>query len=400
MKNREILVSGAGVVGPTLAYWLAKWGFRPTLVERAPALRTGGYLLDFSGAGYDVAQRMNLWQELSRHAVPISETRMVGPDGGIKQRIDMRHTLGSSQDRYVTIARSDLAKVVYSALGGGVETLFGDRVLSLRQDEAGIEVDFEHSASRRFDLVIGCDGLHSGIRRLAFGDEHAFIRYLGYCVAAFTVPEFPDNSDKGVYQGYLQPGRQAWRCDLDDGRTTFSMIFAASPAPHINPGDAAAYQALVRHAYADADWQVPLILKALSENDDPYFDLVSQTYMHRWHQGRVALAGDASACPSLVSGQGSAFGMAAAYVLAGELHAADGDHTLAFPAYEACLKPFITAQQSKVRRSIRWTIPKSVLGLHLQDTVASLLSVPLIAKHTTGAGSSDLDVRLPLPDYL
>ncbi|MEU0564730.1 FAD-dependent monooxygenase [Nonomuraea sp. NPDC005983] len=395
MNNRDILICGAGVVGPTLAYWLAAYGFRPTLVERAPALRTGGYLLDFSGAGYDVAQRMDLLPELSRHAIRVDETHLIGQDGRVKQRIDMRRTLGASSDRYLTIARSDLAKVIYQALEDRVETVFDDRILALRQDDDGVEVDFACSGSRRFDLVIGCDGLHSSTRRLVFGDEQPFLRYLGYCVAAFIVDDYPDSS-KGVYLGYLEPGRQTWCYGLDDGRTAFSMIFAASPAPRFQPRDTARHRDLVRAAYADAGWQVPKILDAMRDSDDLYFDLVAQTRMPAWHHGRVALAGDAAACPSLVSGQGSAFGMAAAYVLAGELHAAGGDHTTAFPAYQARLQPFIAAQQDKVRRSTRWVIPKTPLGRHLQDTLASLLSLPLLAKRATGRIA---DVRLPLPHY-
>ncbi|MFI7709251.1 FAD-dependent monooxygenase [Nonomuraea sp. NPDC049480] len=395
MKNRRILVSGAGVAGPTLAYWLARWGFRPTLVERAPALRTGGYLLDFSGAGFDVAQRMGLVPHLSRLAVRMDETLLVDRDGRVRQRIDMNRTLASSADRYMTIARSDLSQVIYAALGDGVETIFGDTVTRLRQDEDGVEVDFERAGSRRFDLVIGCDGLHSTTRQLVFGDERQFTRPLGFCVAAFVLDDYP-HSEKGAVLGHLEPGRQTWVHGLDDGRTAFSMIFAASPPPRFNPRDAATHKALVRRAYADAGWQVPKILDELSRVPDPYFDLVCQTRMSRWHESRVALAGDAVACPSLVSGQGSAFGMAEAYALAGELHAADGDHTRAFPAYESLLKPFITAQQDKVRRATRWIIPKTALGRQLQDTAAQLLSLPLIAKRATGRVA---DVRLPLPHY-
>lgn len=134
-----------------------------------PALRTGGYLLDFSGAGYDVAQRMNLVPTLSRHAVQVDETRLLNKDGRVTHRIDMHRTLESSADRYMTIARSDLTTVIYSALDDCVETIFGDTVRQLRHDDHGVEIDFEHSGSRRFDLVIGCDGLHSTIRRLTFG---------------------------------------------------------------------------------------------------------------------------------------------------------------------------------------------------------------------------------------
>jgi 2-polyprenyl-6-methoxyphenol hydroxylase-like FAD-dependent oxidoreductase len=394
MKNENILISGAGVVGPTLAFWLSRWGFRPTIVERAPALRTGGYLLDFSGAGYDVAQRMDLVPALRRRSVRADATVLVDRHGKTVHHIDMHRTLATSADRYLVIGRSALAGTIYTALDDRVETVFGDRISRIHQGEHQVEVDFEHGGRRRFDLVIGCDGLHSQTRALAFGEEHRFVRPMGFAVAAFTVPE-AFASEPGTVTGHLEAGRQAWSYGYDDGSTAFSLYFAQTRAAEIAAGAVPNVEAF-RRAFAGAGWQVPAILERLSGSDEVFLDLVSQTRMPQWSRGRVALAGDASACPSLISGQGSAFGMATAYVLAGELAAAGGDHTIAFPAYQARLKPFISAQQAKVRRSARLVIPKGRAGRVVQDAATRLLSVPLIAKRATGRIA---DVRMALPDY-
>jgi 2-polyprenyl-6-methoxyphenol hydroxylase-like FAD-dependent oxidoreductase len=344
ISNRKILICGAGIAGPTLAYWLLQWGFEPTLVERAPALRTSGYMIDFSGVGYDVAERMNLLPALSRDAYRIDEGRLVNRRGRVISTVDGQLFQSATKGRFISVLRGDLARHVYSTIEGKIETIFADSIRSIRQDRDGVDVTFERSARRRFDLVLGADGLHSAVRRAAFGEERQFERYLGYCVAAFTVTGYP-HRDENVYVGHYMPGRQVWRYSLRDDRTAFTLIFSAPSRPDVAHYDADAYRALLRQAFADAGWEIPAILDAVRECKDLYFDAVSQIRMNRWSQGRVALTGDASLAPSLLSGQGSAFALTGAYLLAGELKAADGDHEIAFGKYQSRFKPFIDAQQ-------------------------------------------------------
>ncbi len=184
-KGNTILISGAGIAGPTLAYWLSRYGFIPTLIARPPALRTGGYVMDFWGVGFDVAERMQLVPQLEQAGYKVREVRMVNNEGkrvGGFSTDRFRHVLN---DRFVSILRSDLARLIYATLDGKVETVFGDEIQSLNEDEEGITVEFDRSPPRRFDLVVGTDGLHSAVRRLAFGPESNFESYLGYCAAAF-----------------------------------------------------------------------------------------------------------------------------------------------------------------------------------------------------------------------
>ena len=192
MQNRRVLIVGTGIAGPTLAVWLDRFGFEPTLVERAPALRRGGYLIGFWGAGFDVAERMGLIADLRRHAVTIDEVRFVDDDGRRRGGFGgdvMRAALG---DRYFSILRSDLSQVIYDALGGGVRTLFDDTVTDLHQAADGVLVEFLHAPAEQFDLVIGAGGLHSRVRRLVFGPETLFEKYLGYYVASFSADDYPD----------------------------------------------------------------------------------------------------------------------------------------------------------------------------------------------------------------
>jgi 2-polyprenyl-6-methoxyphenol hydroxylase-like FAD-dependent oxidoreductase len=220
----RVLVSGAGIAGPTLAYWLHRYGFVPTLVERSPTLRTGGYIVDFWGAGYDVADRMGLIPELQRKGYQVQEVRMVGRNGqktgGFSASVFDRYTDG----RFTSIPRGELAATLFGTLHGEVETLFGDSVCALESGTDGIHVQFEQSPSRDFDLVIGADGLHSNIRELAFDRGAAAEKYLGYQVAAFEAPGYRPR-DEDVYVMYTEVGQQVARFSMRGDRTLFLFVF-------------------------------------------------------------------------------------------------------------------------------------------------------------------------------
>jgi len=188
--TRTILISGAGIAGPTLAYWLMRYGFEPTIVERAPAPRRGGYIIDFWGVGHAVAERMNLLQNLRERSYDPQEMRFVNsgsrPVSGFSFNV-LRKALG---DCYFSILRGDLAECIYESIDGKIEVIYGDSTVSLEQGSDGVEVGFEHACPRRFDLVIGADGLHSLVRRLVFGPDPQFTVYLGYGVAAFSADSY------------------------------------------------------------------------------------------------------------------------------------------------------------------------------------------------------------------
>ena len=187
MNSKTVLISGAGIAGPTLAFWLACARFRPTLIESAPALRTGGYVIDFWGLGYDIAERMGLSDEVNHIGYHIREMRIVDDNGnriaGLGTRVFRELTGG----RFVTLGRSDLSRLLFEKIRGSTETIFGDEIASLQEQPDGVEVQFRNAKERRFDLVIGADGLHSRVRQLVFGPQDQFERHLGHYVAAFEV---------------------------------------------------------------------------------------------------------------------------------------------------------------------------------------------------------------------
>lgn len=395
MLDKSVLVSGMGIAGPTLAYWLQRAGFRPTVVECAPGPRSGGFVIDFWGLGYDVAERMGLCKELHRVGYHISELRIINRDGrrvaGLGGRVFEELTGG----RFVTLARSDLSRVLFEKIERTTEVIFDDEVMHLEEQADGVQVRFKRSPERAFGLVIGADGLHSRIRALTFGPQERFEKPLGYIVAAFEVRGYRPR-DEGVYVLFSRPGKMVGRIALHDDRTLFLFVFAAEGLPADSQQGLAEKKSLLRERFWDEGWECQGILEALDGQQQLYFDPVSQIRLDTWSRGRVALVGDAAFCVSLTAGQGSALAMAAAYVLAGEIVRAAGDPRQAFGRYEQRLTRFIASKQRAAERFAAAFAPKTPWGLTLRNLVINIAGRPALARLAIGRGIVD---SLVLPDY-
>ena len=393
MSYKTVLISGAGIAGSTLAFWLARAGFKPTLIECAPALRTSGYVIDFWGLGYDIAERMGLIDEINRAGYHIREMRIVDDNGdritGLGTRVFKELTGG----RFVTLGRGDLSRLLFEKVTGTTETIFGDEIISLHEQSASVEVQFRKAKKRRFDLVIGADGLHSNVRRLIFGPQDRFEKQLGYYVAAFEVKAYRPR-DENVYIIYSQPGQMIGRFSLHDDRTLFLFVFAFDQSVPVF--DVAAQKAILRERFGDGTWECPRILDELDRTESLYFDRVSQIKMEHWSCGRIALGGDAAICVSLMAGQGSALAITTAYVMAGELVKASGRHEEAFHSYEALLRGYIDSKQKGAERFSSAFAPRTRWGLVLRNQVIKACAIPGLSKLAFGR---DIIDKLPLPDY-
>lgn len=232
----------------------------------------------------------------------------------------------------MSLPRGDLAYRLYELIAGDVETIVGDSIATVRENGTGIDVSFERTATRRFDLLGAADGLHSNVRRLVFGDASRFEKYLGYYTAAFSADGYPHRNE-GAHVSFALPGRQIARYALRDGRSAFFFVSARDEPLEIDHHDAEAQRQLLRQRFTDAGWECDEILEAMDSASDLYFDAVAQSRVPVWSRGRAVLVGDAAYCPSLLAGQGSAFGMAGAYVLAHALERSEGDDARAFAEY-------------------------------------------------------------------
>lgn len=394
----SVLICGAGVAGPTLAFWLLRNGMRPTIVERAPRPRTGGYLIDFWGAGYGVAERMGLIDSVRRVGYQVQELRLVNRRGRRAGGFNVGILRELTADRYTSLARSDLARILLGAVQTGTERceqIYDESVASIEERGNGVEVEFRRSGRRSFDLVIGADGLHSEVRRAAFGPEDRFERRLGYTVAAFEVTGYRPQ-DESVYVAFTLPGRHIARFAMRADRTLFLFLAAAEHLPGVDAGDRGAQERALERAYGGAGWECPAILDAMRRSDDLYFDRVSQIVVPRWHRGRVALVGDAAYCPSLLAGEGAGLAMAGAYVLAGELAKARGDHAAAFERYEAFLRPLVERKQRAAARLGRAFAPRTRLGVHVRDWVSRACNLPVVGRWLL---SKTLVDDVPLAEY-
>ena len=393
MTAQTVLISGAGVGGPTLAYWLRAAGFEPTIIEHAPTLRSGGYVIDFWGLGYDIAERMGLIKEINQAGYHIRDMRVVDAEGtrisGFGTSVFRELTGG----RYVTIGRSVLSQLLFKKVSRDIEAIFGDQIIEIDDQKTHVRVQLESGAERRFDFVVGADGLHSGVRRLVFGRQDRFERRLGYVVAAFEATGYRPRTED-VYVMYNEPGRMVGRVSLRDDKTLFLFIFAEDADTPLR--DLPAQKRLVRTKFGNSGWECRRILDALDGAPELYFDRVSQIRMEHWSRGRVALVGDAAYCVSLLAGQGSALAMTGAYILAGELAKARGKHDIAFDNYERLLRGFVERKQRGAAGFASALAPKTRLGLFFRNQVMRATAVPGLARYTFGR---DIIDTLQLPNY-
>ena len=366
MKNQSVLISGASIAGPALAYWLSRYGFQPTIVERAPTVRPGGYAVDFRGASIRVLERMGLLPEVQRMQTRIGAITIVDRDNNKVASMPDGFTSGELE-----ILRGDLAGIFHQATRRTTEYIFDDSIVEMEESDGGVDVRFQHCGSRRFDLVAGADGLHSKVRSLAFGEEANFVRYLGYYVSIFTIPNYLDLDRSGVYYGTL--GKKVGIFSGGDQREAKASFFFATEPLQYDRRDTEQQKRILRDHLQQEGWEVPRLLEFMETAPDFYFDSVSQVKMKRWSSGRSVLLGDAAYCASPLSGMGTGMAVVGAYVLAGELAEAGGDYALAFERYEGLMRDFVQKCQGIADGGTDWFVPRTRFRLWLSNQMWKIL---------------------------
>ncbi|GAB3687557.1 FAD-dependent monooxygenase [Nocardiopsis oceani] len=395
---RTVLVSGASIAGPALAHWLHHYGIRTTVVEKAPAPRSGGHAIDIRGAAVDVAERMGALDAIRAALTETSRTAFVHADG--RAYADLGTTLDTDHSRSLEIVRGDLTRILHEPTTEYTEYLYDDSITGLEEKPDGVRVAFQRSEPRVFDLVVGADGLHSNTRGLAFGPEDDYARYLGAVISISTVPNHLGLDREARL--YNEPGRGAGMVHSPrfDGAKAFMLVHARELGG-IDRASEEAQKEFLRERFAGAGWECRRILDGLADSPDFYFDSIKQIFMDRWSRGRVTLLGDAGYCPSPMSGQGSSLAMVGAYVLAQELSRHD-ELGPALDAYEARMRPYVKANQDIADTGIGFLAPRTRLGLAARNTVLrfSVLLARLSGldqRIVRAAEGIDLDAPRPQP---
>ncbi|MFC7885098.1 FAD-dependent monooxygenase [Streptomyces sp. NPDC057376] len=360
-----VLVSGASIAGPAVAFWLRRYGFAVTVVEKSAGLRAGGYPVDVRGTAVEVARRMGILPQLREAHVESRRVTFLDADGSEAAVVHPQVVAGGVEGRDVEVRRGDLARALYGAVRDEVEFVFDDSVEVLTEHEHGVDVTFRSGVRRSFDLVLGADGLHSRTRELVYGPEQRFHHYLGYCFTVFTMPNTFGLSHEVLM--WNTPGRAAALYAVEDADEVHAFLNFAGPEPgHDVLRDPRAQRDLVATTFADAGWEIPGMVAAMRRASDPFFDTVSQVRMPRWSSGRTALLGDAAHAPSFLTGQGSSLALVGAYVLAASL-AAHRDHTAAFAAYERDLRGFVELNQAQVADGDAALFPTTAAALERRN---------------------------------
>ena len=395
---KTVLISGASIAGPALAFWLARYGIQATVVERAASLRGGGYPIDVRGTAIDAVERMGLYTHMRAAHVDSQSIGFVDEHGTVVAKLNPEAITGGVRGKDVEIRRGDIATILYAATKDTANYRFNDSIASLEQQADGVNATFASGDTQTYDIVIGADGLHSNIRSLIFGHELQFERYIGFCFAGFTMPN-TFGLDRAAL-AYTLPGKNAVIYATNDNGPAYAFLVFKHPISPFRKSltDEDQRDLTARMFERGGGWIVPQMVEAMRKAEDLFFDAVSQIHMPVWSKGRVVLAGDAAHATSFLSGQGSSMALVGAYVLAGEI-ATRPDIASAFEAYEKLMRPFVEMNQALVKEGKQIMIPDTQEEIDARNAMFRKMATEARGKVVEKDSSRQVHSALTLPDY-
>ncbi|MDF1678856.1 MAG: FAD-dependent monooxygenase [Legionellaceae bacterium] len=340
-KLKKILVVGAGIAGPSIAYWLEKYGFALTLIEKGPHSRKGGYAIDIRGKAVEVVKMMGLYESICASRTTLQSGQYVDKDGKVLHE-EFGEQCGFREGEDVEINRNELLNILLDAVPN-VPIKYGISIKSLKQHLDHVEVEFSDGSSDNFHLIIGSDGLHSSIRKMVFNTNEYVLSDLGFYLAVFSAPNYLKLSHSGIF--YEHNGRELSVISDKDPKTALFWFMVRTQAQLKDLKQVSVQKAFIHEQCQGIGWESENILTLLDTVDDLYFDSITQVKMDKWSKGRIVLLGDSGYCASPLSGQGTSLALIGAYILAGELKITKGDYGIAFERYQSLLTSFVNANQ-------------------------------------------------------
>lgn len=394
VRNYNILIVGAGIAGPAFAYFLQRYGMRPVIVERASKLRLDGQTIDLRDEGKEIVRRMGIESKIREKITHDQGVLMVDSQGRTRASFAVNDIGENGYVAEIEILRGEFATILYESTRDNAEYIFGDYPESIDDDGDQVQVKFGSGMTRKFDLVIGADGIHSKTRQLVFGNTP--ISYTDLYIAYFAIPVA--ESDSNWSRWYNAPGGRCIILRPDNQNMTRVLLFFRSKERGYERLDVDAQKSLLQKVFADAGFEASRVLRDLSNTDNFYFDCAGQVKMDRWTRGRVALIGDAGYCPSLLTGMGTNMAFVGAYILAGEL-ARHRDYNEAFKQYEILMRPYVAETQKLFPGYASAITPKTRAGIAFRNAILSITSKPAVAPLLKKLLDGRTKKNFSLPDY-
>ncbi|WP_157522643.1 FAD-dependent monooxygenase [Mitsuaria sp. 7] len=357
MNGKKVLISGASFAGLSSAYWMSELGYDVTVVEIGPGLRTGGTAVDIRGNTVDIVRRMGVLDAIRANRLHLRRWEFKNADDGTERAIVVREEDEPPPEDEFEIERNVLLDILFNAAQGRARFVFGDSIVGLTETAGGVEVAFRHGAPRVFDLVLGCDGMHSGVRRLWFGEESQYAHFLEQYFSITILDKLLIGRDTA--QLFNVPGKAVMLNAYKD-KTDVILGFVSETELAVDHRDEARQREIIAEQFAGVGWRTPEMLKEIEASASFYFDKLCQIRMPAWSRGRVVLVGDAAYCASPAAGMGGSLAIDGAAALGEAMRTAGGDHVEAFRRYDEALRPFIDEVQAQaVRTGLETLVPRT-----------------------------------------
>ncbi|MBS0031395.1 FAD-dependent monooxygenase [Chitinophaga sp. 22321] len=348
LKANKVLVSGASIAGLSTAYWMNKSGYQVTVVEIADVPRMGGTAVDFRGTAIDIVKRMGIFEQLTSNALNLEMIEFKNADDITENSIRIKKDAASGDE--IEIERTALINILFNEIKNDVTFIFNDSITALTETGDDIKATFKNGCSKSFDLVIGCDGTHSNVRKICFGAETAYTHFLKayFSISIINKSLIPPNT----MQFYNVPGK-AYMLNAYKHKTDIVFCFLSEKEIPYDYRDMRQQKDIILDQFVGQGWRTEELLEEVAHSENFYFDKFCQIKMPSWTKGRVALVGDAAYCASPAAGMGGSLAIEGAAALADALKQHNGNFELAFPEYNKKLRPLIEAVQAEAEFNAR-----------------------------------------------